>query len=207
MMRCRKRGAIQPHRPAPLKTYFKAARLIGAPQDDWKRNRMALRHLRLSRRSLAIAAALLGTVSLALGAPSVLNKRAPEAAKAVDLAQATTPKPASRLALVIGNGKYPDANAPLTQPINDARAIGAALRREGFDVDLVENASRDAIDRAVDRLTARINAQSVVLLFFGGYGIQAGRESFMIPVDAAIWKESDVRSQGVSIEAVLAAIK
>ncbi|HYW64097.1 MAG TPA: caspase family protein [Bradyrhizobium sp.] len=168
---------------------------------------MALRHLGLSRRSLAIAAALLGTVSLALGAPSVLNKRAPETAKAVEMAQVTAAKPASRLALVIGNGKYPDANAPLTQPINDARAIGAALRREGFEVDLVENAGRDAIERAVDRLTSRINAQSVVLLFFGGYGIQAGRESFMIPVDAAIWKESDVRSKGVSIEAVLGAIK
>jgi uncharacterized caspase-like protein len=167
---------------------------------------MALRQPGLSRPTLAIAAALLGTVSLALGAPAVLNKRAPDA-KAIDVAQVTAPKPASRLALVIGNGKYPDANAPLTQPINDARAIGAALRREGFEVDLVENAGRDAIDRAVGRLTARINAQSVVLVFFGGYGIQAGRESFMIPVDAAIWKESDVRSQGVSIEAVLATIK
>src|SRR3954447_13123329 len=168
---------------------------------------MALRHLGLSRRSLAIAAALLGTVSLALGAPSVLNKRAPEAAKAVEMAQASPSKPASRLALVIGNGRYPDANAPLTQPINDARAIGAALRREGFEVDLVENAGREAINRAVDRLTVRINSESVVMLFFGGYGIQAGRESFMIPVDAAIWKESDVRHQGVSIEGVLHAMK
>src|SRR3954447_1160882 len=147
---------------------------------------MALRQLGLSRRTLAIAAALLGTVSLALGAPAMLNKRAPDGAQAVEMAQVTAPKPASRLALVIGNSRYPDANAPLTQPINDAHAIGAALRREGFDVDLVENAGRETINRAVDRLTARINAQSVVLLFFGGYGIQAGRESFIIPVDAAI---------------------
>jgi len=33
------------------------------------------------------------------------------------------------------------------------------------------------------------------MLFFGGYGVQAGRESYMIPVDAAIWKESDVRRE------------
>jgi uncharacterized caspase-like protein len=45
------------------------------------------------------------------------------------------------------------------------------------------------------------------MLFFGGYGVQAGRESYMIPVDAAIWKESDVRRQGVSIESVLGAMK
>ena len=41
------------------------------------------------------------------------------------------------------------------------------------------------------------------MLFFGGYGVQAGRESYMIPVDAAIWKEADVRRDGVSVESVL----
>jgi uncharacterized caspase-like protein len=45
------------------------------------------------------------------------------------------------------------------------------------------------------------------MLFFGGYGVQAGRESYMIPVDAAIWKESDVRREGISIESVLETIK
>jgi uncharacterized caspase-like protein len=45
------------------------------------------------------------------------------------------------------------------------------------------------------------------MLFFGGYGIQAGRESFMIPVDATIWKESDVRREGVAVEAVLDVMK
>ena len=45
------------------------------------------------------------------------------------------------------------------------------------------------------------------MLFFGGYGIQSGRESYMIPVDATIWKESDVRHSGVSIESVLDVMK
>src|SRR5664279_868771 len=45
------------------------------------------------------------------------------------------------------------------------------------------------------------------MLFFGGYGVQAGRESYMIPVDAAIWKESDVRRDGISIESVLDTMK
>jgi uncharacterized caspase-like protein len=169
---------------------------------------MISRQLSVSRRSLAIAAALIGMVSLAIGAPAALNKRSPGAAKAAEAAQVTpAASKASRLALVIGNGHYPDANAPLTQPINDARAITAALRREGFAVDVVEDGSRADIDGAVDRLKARINPESVVMLFFGGYGIQAGRESYMIPVDAAIWKESDVRREGISIESVLETIK
>ena len=169
---------------------------------------MNLRQLSVTRRPLAIAAALVGMVSLAIGAHAALNKRSLDAARATEAAQIVPAanKP-SRLALVIGNGHYPDANAPLTQSINDARALTAALRREGFDVDVVEDASRDDINRAVDRLQARINPDSVVLLFFGGYGVQAGRQSYMIPVDAAIWKESDVRRQGVSIESVLMTIK
>ena len=85
-----------------------------------------LGQLRISRRSIAIAAALVGTVSLAIGAHAALNMRALDAAKAVATEQRRmTPQPASRIALVIGNGHYPDANAPLTQPINDARALTA----------------------------------------------------------------------------------
>ena len=61
--------------------------------------------------------------------------------------------------------------------------------------------------RAIDRLKSKIRPDSVVMLFFGGYGVQAGRESYMIPVDAAIWKEADVRRDGLSIESVLEAMK
>jgi len=162
----------------------------------------------MSRRSLAIAAALLGTVSLVIGAHAALNKRALDAARVVTAEQAdSAARRASRIALVIGNGHYPDANAPLTQPINDARALTAALRQEGFDVDAIEDATHDDMTRAVARLKAKLRSDSVVMLFFGGYGIQVGRESFMIPVDAAIWKEADVRRDGVAVEAVLDAAR
>jgi uncharacterized caspase-like protein len=164
--------------------------------------------LQISRRPIALAAVLVGMVSLAIGAHAALSKRALDAAKAVATEQsADAIRRASRIALVIGNGHYPDAAAPLAQPINDARALTAALRRHGFDVDVVEDASRDDMNRAVDRLKSRIRPDSVVLLFFGGYGVQVGRESYMIPVDATIWKEADVRRDGVSIEKVLEVMK
>jgi uncharacterized caspase-like protein len=170
--------------------------------------RMNVRQLGVSRRSIAIAAALAGMVSLALGAHAALYKRIPDAAKAATIDQnGDAAKAAPRLALVIGNGHYPDANAPLTQSINDARSLTHTLRRDGFDVDVVEDASKDDMDRAVERLKSKIRPESVVMLFFGGYGVQVGRESYMIPVDAAIWRESDVRRDGLSIESVLAAMK
>jgi uncharacterized caspase-like protein len=164
--------------------------------------------LGISRRSVALLAGLLGMVSLAIGAHAALNKRSLDAAKAIGTEQTgeLSSRPA-RLALVIGNGHYPDASAPLAQPINDARALTATLRRNGFDVDVVEDASKDDMERAVARLKSRVNKDAVVMLFFGGYGVQAGRESYMVPVDARIWKESDVKREGISVESVLSEIK
>ncbi|MDE5465887.1 MULTISPECIES: caspase family protein [unclassified Bradyrhizobium] len=169
---------------------------------------MNVTQLDISRRTIAVAAALIGTVSLVIGAHAALNMRALDAAKAVSTDQVTgSIGQASRLALVIGNGHYPDATAPLTQSINDARALSSSLRKNGFDVDMVEDATKDDMVRAVNRLKSRIKRDTVVMLFFGGYGVQAGRESYMLPVDAAIWKENDVRRQGISIEGVLDMMK
>ena len=169
---------------------------------------MNFKQLHISRRSVAIAAALVGTVSLAIGAHAALNSRALDAAKAVTTEQAEfVAKKGSRLALVIGNGHYPDASEALDQPINDARALSGALRRDGFDVDVVEDATRDDMARAIERLKSKIKHDSVVMLFFGGYGVQASGESYMIPVDATIWKEKDVRREGISVESVLDVMK
>jgi uncharacterized caspase-like protein len=170
-------------------------------------NRMNVSQLRISRRSITMVAAFVGMVSLAIGAHAALNMRALDAAKAVEAEQTGALKGASRIALVIGNGNYPDASAPLAQPINDARALTAALRRNGFDVDVVEDAGKDDMNRAIGRLKSKIRHDSVVMLFFGGYGVQVGRESYMIPIDAVIWKEADVRRDGFSIEQVLDVMK
>jgi uncharacterized caspase-like protein len=169
---------------------------------------MKVPHLHISRRTLAIAAGLAATVSLAIGAHAALSLRAVDAARAVGSEMGSSAsRKVSRVALIIGNGHYPDAAAPLAQPINDARALSASLRHDGFDVDVVEDATRDDMVRAIDRLRGKIRSDSVVMLFFGGYGVQVGRESYMIPVDATIWKERDVRHEGVSIESVLDVMK
>ena len=173
---------------------------------------MNLRQLHISRRTIAVCVAVAGTVSLAIGAHAALNKRTPDVAKetvagAVVGQTGSIAGGSSRLALIIGNGHYPDAAAPLAQPINDARTLSSALRREGFDVDVVEDATKDDMFRAVERMKAKIRPDTVVMLFFGGYGVQVGRESYMIPVDATIWKEADVKRTGVSVESVLEAMK
>src|ERR1700748_796614 len=111
-----------------------------------------------------------------------------------------------RFALVIGNAKYPDADTPLKEPINDARQVADELKRDGFTVEIGENLTGDNMRRAFDRLYNKLRPGSVALVFFSGFGISSNRQSYMIPVDAQIWTESDVRRDGVSLESVLGEI-
>ena len=111
-----------------------------------------------------------------------------------------------RYALVIGNAKYPDAEAPLKEPINDARDIAEELKRDGFNVDIGENLTGEQMRRAFERLYGKVKPGSVALIFFSGFGVQSSRQSYMIPVDAQIWTEPDVRRDGFSLETVLGEI-
>jgi hypothetical protein len=113
---------------------------------------------------------------------------------------------ADRFALVIGNAKYPDAEAPLKEPINDARDIADELKRDGFTVDVGENLTIDGMRRAFDHLYGKVKPGSIALVFFSGFGVQSSRQSYMIPVDAQIWTEADVRRDGFSLETVLGEI-
>src|SRR5207342_2605475 len=138
---------------------------------------------------MRIRLALIVALSLSI-APVV-----PSAAKAAD-----------RFALVIGNAKYPDADAPLKEPINDVRDVADELKRDGFAVDIGENLTGEAMRHAFDRLYSKIKPGSVALIFYSGFGVQSARQSYLIPVDAQIWTEPDVRRDGFSLEAVLGEI-
>ena len=108
-----------------------------------------------------------------------------------------------RFALVIGNAKYPDDEMPLKDAINDAQQLTKELRRDGFDVDTGENLTKNAMRTALERLYGKIKSGSAAVIFFSGYGIQADRQSYMVPVDAQIWTEVDVRRDGFSLDAIL----
>lgn len=161
---------------------------------------MNVGQLYITRQLVGVTCGLISMAILAIGAHATLDIHMSEAPRVVFAEESVV---ATHLALIIGNGHYPDATEPLNQPINDAGGLADAMSRRGFDVDMVEDATKADMDRAVERLKSRIKPGSIVMLFFGGYGVQSGRESYMIPIDATIWKESDVRHEGMSIEAVL----
>jgi hypothetical protein len=109
-----------------------------------------------------------------------------------------------RQALLIANADYPDVDAALRQPLNDARALADELRRSGFEVRVEENLVKQAMLNAIADFKARINQGSTALVFFSGYGIQVSQQNYVIPVNAQIWSEGDVLRDGIAIESVLA---
>jgi formylglycine-generating enzyme required for sulfatase activity len=111
---------------------------------------------------------------------------------------------AARVALVVGNNSYPDASTPLSSTIRDARTLAEELRRSEFDVDLKENVGKDELQRAIDSFTGKIRNGTAALVYFGGYGVQVARQTYLLPVNAQVWTEADVRRDGVSVDALLA---
>jgi uncharacterized caspase-like protein len=109
----------------------------------------------------------------------------------------------ARVALIIANAKYPDADAPLAHPSRDAEALAGELRRGGFVVDVRQDLGKEEMRRTIDGFIARIQPGTVALLSYSGFGIQVSRQSYMIPVNAQIWKEADVRRDGISVESVI----
>jgi formylglycine-generating enzyme required for sulfatase activity len=112
--------------------------------------------------------------------------------------------PAGRVALVIGNANYPDARTPLSATIKDARTLADEFRRIDFDVDFKENLNKQNMQNAITAFTGKITNGTVALLYFSGFGLEVGRQTYLIPVNAQIWAEADVRRDGISVDAVLA---
>ena len=136
-------------------------------------------------------------------APDQARSRPTEPARGP--ARAVAHQSGRAVALVIGNAAYPDAGLPLSQPVHNARALADELRAKGFDVEFGENLARPAMEQAIAAFHNKITPGSVALVFFSGFGIQAHRQTYLIPTSAQIWNEDDVKRTGVSLEPILSA--
>lgn len=97
----------------------------------------------------------------------------------------------TRYALLIGNNNY-GGNAQLCNCINDARAIGRKLRSFGFDLTIVENGNKEAIDKAINEFSKKAKDADVGFVFYSGHGMQCRGENYMIPIGATLCSPADV---------------
>jgi len=107
----------------------------------------------------------------------------------------------ARLALIIGNGAY--AEAPLRNPVNDAKAMKGALEGCQFEVNLKVNASKREMEDAIQTFGDRIRGGAVGLFYYAGHGVAVKGANYLIPVGAKIAREDDVPHEGVEVGRVL----
>jgi hypothetical protein len=111
----------------------------------------------------------------------------------------------TRIALVIGNSDY--AFGPLKNPVNDAQAMGNALKALGFTVILKLNAGQQAMEEAVDEFSRKLGGgNQVALFYYAGHGVQLGADNYLIPTDISISRQSDVRYKAANVGQILAAM-
>ena len=111
---------------------------------------------------------------------------------------------AGRVALVVGNSTY-SAIGPLPNPGNDAADMSAALRRLGFDVTTVLDADRGELTEALRTFTRESAGADVSLVFYAGHGLEVDGVNYLVPVDARLERDTDVRFETVELDYALAA--
>jgi len=97
-----------------------------------------------------------------------------------------------RVAFVVGNGTYKNV-APLPNPTVDAKAMASALRNVGFDVVEGSNLTRDKMTERLLDFGKKAQGADVALFFYAGHGIAISGTNYLLPVDADIKSEMDVK--------------
>jgi hypothetical protein len=109
---------------------------------------------------------------------------------------------AARHALVIGNSHYP--SSPLRNPQNDATDIAQSLKKLGFQVTLLIDGKKQGMVSAVRNFTQVLKEQrGVGLFYYAGHGMQISGRNYLIPVDADIAQEHDIKYEALDVGRVL----
>jgi len=106
-----------------------------------------------------------------------------------------------RVALVIGNGAYQDAESlpKLTNPPHDAEDVAAALRKFGFEVLSGKNLTKDAMEEVIAEFGRKARDAEAALFYFAGHGLQNKNQNYLMPVDAKVRSLASVSKDGVNL--------
>jgi peptidoglycan hydrolase-like protein with peptidoglycan-binding domain len=97
-----------------------------------------------------------------------------------------------RVAFVVGNGTYKNV-AQLPNPPIDAKAMASVLRNVGFDVVEGTNLTRDKMTEKLLDFGKKAQGADVAVFFYAGHGIAIAGTNYLLPIDADIKSEMDVK--------------
>ena len=108
-----------------------------------------------------------------------------------------------RIALVIGNSHYSNAEMNLTNPENDATDVAEKLKGLGFDVILRVDATLEDMDKELTSFDQKAKEYDVALFYYAGHGIQNKGLNYIIPINIENLAEDNIKSKCVDMERVL----
>jgi hypothetical protein len=108
------------------------------------------------------------------------------------LVSANVAKADKRVAFVVGNGAYKNV-AALPNPAVDAKSMAKLLRNVGFDVVEGANLTRDKMTEKLLDFGKKAEGADVALFFYAGHGIAVNGINYLLPVDADLKSEMDVK--------------
>ena len=97
-----------------------------------------------------------------------------------------------RVAFVVGNGAYRNV-AQLPNPPIDAKAMAATLRNVGFEVVEGTNLTRDQMTEKLLDFGKKAQGADIAVFFYAGHGIAISGTNYLLPIDADIKSEMDVK--------------
>jgi peptidoglycan hydrolase-like protein with peptidoglycan-binding domain len=108
-----------------------------------------------------------------------------------------------RVAFVVGNGAYKNVTQLPNPPI-DAKAMAGVLRNAGFDVVEGINLTRDKMTERLLEFGKKTQGADVAVFFYAGHGIAVDGTNYLLPVDADIKSEMDVKlGNAINVDAAL----
>jgi uncharacterized caspase-like protein len=98
----------------------------------------------------------------------------------------------NRVALVMGNGAY--VRVPhLSNPAHDAEDVAAALKRSGFATIVATDLDRAGMDEVMIKFARAARTADVAMFYYTGHALQYGGVNYLVPVDAQLNDEADLR--------------
>ncbi len=110
---------------------------------------------------------------------------------------------AERVALVVGNAAYEQETAALKNPVNDATAVAAALRRLGFEVIEGRDVDEDAFYAKITAFEDAARSATIALFFYAGHGLQVAGRNYLAPVDLQLETRQDLKRGAIELASVL----
>ena len=107
-----------------------------------------------------------------------------------------------RVALVLGNSDY-TAAPKLRNAGNDAVDISAALQRVGFTVVEGIDLTQDKMDEALLDFRTAAQGADVAAFYYAGHGVQVAGENYLLPVDADLDHETQVKYKSLALSQVM----